>query len=83
MTAMTRLITCLETAAVYFVVAGALIGTVLSALDQFYPIYLAGRRFQSNGSRRRDFGAGLSPNSQLAKFSVDYGSAAGQDARRA
>jgi hypothetical protein len=39
MTAMTRLITCLDTAAVYFVLAGALIGTVLSALDQFYPIY--------------------------------------------
>jgi len=39
MTAMTRLIACLETAAVYFVVAGALIATALSALDQFYPIY--------------------------------------------
>jgi hypothetical protein len=39
MTAMTRLITCLETATVYFVIAGALIGTALSALDQFYPIY--------------------------------------------
>ena len=39
MTAMTRLITCLETAAVYVVVAGALVGTALSALNQFYPIY--------------------------------------------
>jgi hypothetical protein len=39
MTAMTRLITCRETATVYFVVAGALIGTALSAFDQFYPIY--------------------------------------------
>jgi hypothetical protein len=39
MTAMTRLVTCLETVTVYFVIAGALIGTALSALDQFYPIY--------------------------------------------
>ncbi len=39
MTAMIRFITCLETAAIYFVVAGALVGTALSALDQFYPIY--------------------------------------------
>jgi hypothetical protein len=36
---MTRLISCLETVTVYFVVAGALIGTALSALNQFYPIY--------------------------------------------
>jgi hypothetical protein len=39
MTAMTRLATCLETATVYFVIAGALIETALSAFDQFYPIY--------------------------------------------
>jgi hypothetical protein len=39
MTAMTRFISCLETAAVYFVIAGALIGAALSALDQFYAIY--------------------------------------------
>jgi hypothetical protein len=39
MTAMTRLTACLEVITVYFVIAGALIGTALSALDQFYPIY--------------------------------------------
>ena len=36
---MTKLIACLETLTVYVVVASALVGTVLSALIQFYPIY--------------------------------------------
>ena len=33
------LIACLETFTVYVVIAGALIGTALGAVDQFYPIY--------------------------------------------
>jgi hypothetical protein len=36
---MNQLIACLETVTVYFVMAGALIGTALGAVDQFYPIY--------------------------------------------
>jgi hypothetical protein len=36
---MTKLVTCLETFTVYVVVAGALLGTALQALVQFYPIY--------------------------------------------
>lgn len=36
---MTKLVTCVETFTVYVVVAGALIGTALGAVGQFYPIY--------------------------------------------
>ena len=36
---MKKLVTCLETLTVYFIVGGALIGTALGAVDQFYPIY--------------------------------------------
>jgi hypothetical protein len=36
---MTRFIVCLETLGVYVVVGSALIGTALSAIVQFYPIY--------------------------------------------
>jgi hypothetical protein len=36
---MTKLVTCLETFTVYIVVTGALLGTALQALFQFYPIY--------------------------------------------
>jgi hypothetical protein len=36
---MTKLVTCVETLTVYVVVAGALLGTALQALVQFYPIY--------------------------------------------
>jgi hypothetical protein len=36
---MKKLITCLETLAVYFVIASTLIGTALGAVDHFYSIY--------------------------------------------
>lgn len=36
---MKKLVACLELLTVYVVVAGALIGTALGAVDQFYPIY--------------------------------------------
>ena len=36
---MNKLVTCLETLAVYFIIGGAVIGTTLGAVDQFYPIY--------------------------------------------
>jgi hypothetical protein len=36
---MEKLVTCLETLTVYVLVAGALIGTALGAMEQFYPIY--------------------------------------------
>jgi hypothetical protein len=36
---MEKLVTCLETFTVYVLVAGALIGTALGAVEQFYPIY--------------------------------------------
>ena len=36
---MNELVTCLETLTVYLVVAGALIGSALGAVDQFYPLY--------------------------------------------
>ena len=36
---MTKLVTCLETLTVYVVIVGALIGSALNALVQFYPIY--------------------------------------------
>jgi hypothetical protein len=36
---MTRFIACLETLSVYVVVVSALVGTALSAIVQFYPIY--------------------------------------------
>jgi hypothetical protein len=36
---MRKLVTCLETLTVYFVIAGALIGTALGAVAQFYPIF--------------------------------------------
>jgi hypothetical protein len=36
---MKKLITCLETLTVYLVIASALIGTALGAVDHFYPIY--------------------------------------------
>jgi hypothetical protein len=84
---MTRLVSCPEAAAVYLVIAGALIGTALSALDRFYPICQAGRRVQPGGLpgmrfRRR----ACSPSSQPARFAVDPSLAdreRGQDARRA
>jgi hypothetical protein len=36
---MSKLVACLETLTVYFVIAGALIGSALGAVDQFYSIY--------------------------------------------
>ena len=36
---MPNLVTSIETISAYFVVAGALIGTTLSAVEQFYPIF--------------------------------------------
>jgi len=36
---MSNLVTCLETLTVYAVIASALVGTAISALVQFYPIY--------------------------------------------
>jgi|GEM_PF-4510276 len=36
---MKKLVTFLETLTVYVLIAGALIGTALGAVDQFYPIY--------------------------------------------
>ena len=36
---MNKLVACLETLTVYLVIAGALIGSALGAVDQFYPLY--------------------------------------------
>ncbi len=36
---MNKLVACLETFTVYLVIAGALIGSALGAVDQFYPLY--------------------------------------------
>ena len=36
---MNKLVACLEALSVYLVIAGALIGSALGAVDQFYPLY--------------------------------------------
>jgi hypothetical protein len=36
---MNKLAACLETLTVYLVIAGALMGSALGAVDQFYPLY--------------------------------------------
>jgi hypothetical protein len=36
---MNKLAACLETLTVYLIIAGALIGSALGAVDQFYPLY--------------------------------------------
>ena len=36
---MNKLVACLETLTVYLVIAGALIGSALGAVDHFFPLY--------------------------------------------